>query len=103
MNVKQTRRTAEAFAPEITHRSTPGQAGQGHAELCRGKICIQMRADVFDKVCASVSLLHQLIELAGRGLLRSQIRTRRKIRSGQRAPRWRQLAENDAARIPVVR
>src|ERR1051326_5062883 len=64
LNVRQAKERLQNMGEKRFAHPAQGQAGQGHTELCSGKVSVEMGTNIFGKTRPSVPLLYQGVELA---------------------------------------
>src|SRR2546421_3412448 len=64
MNVGQGKEWLEHVGEKLFADPAEGEAGQGHAELGRRKIGVEMSTDMLDEICLEIPLLYQGVKLA---------------------------------------
>ena len=82
---------------------TEREAEERHAELRRGEVGIEMRADVLGENSANVPLLHERVELAGAHFYDGEFARDEKAVQDNEREDYRQLAQDNWQRIPMVR
>ena len=101
INVQQPEKWLEHLRQKLFAYPAQCQTRQGYTELRRGKISIEMAADIFGKAGPQIPLLHQRIELTRAHFDDGKFARNEKTVKREQRRDHRQFPNHDSGRIPM--
>ncbi len=101
MNIYESEERLKDLHQKLFTDPTERETGQGNAKLGRGKIRVEMAADMLDEVCSDIPLFYQSIELAATHLNNGKFARDEETIEPDKRGNSRDFPNQNPGRIPV--